>query len=232
MTMKISDDSRPIPNAAPVEREIEWRENNIWVHAHAVAQQSYSETEFRRIEHTIAGDNSASQSLDRQEIYELAATLIVDSWQREETADNGPEQKQLSDVANELERILSQIDEFDPNHKAGRWLADAANECSVPLWQIGSFLSSGRKVRDLLKHAASRIPKRKSGRSLLAGQGVLCLARYWHDKTGQSALTENDRRGFEHFEEFAVAIIEPLRCAGVSVDVPTRHQVRTVLEAK
>ena len=229
MTEKISQDSQPIPSAAALEREIDWQENNVWVHARAVAQQSYGEIEFQRIEHSLSCDNSAGPSLDRQELYELAARLIAESWRRDDEASYAPEQEQLSDVADALNQVLDKIETLDPNCESGRWLADTAKECSVPLRQIDSFLSSGRKIRDLFECAASRIPKRQGGRSRLAGQGVLCLAKYWHDKTGQSALTQNDRRGFEHFEEFAAAIVEPLRRAGINVPVPTNHQVRTVL---
>ena len=213
---------------APTQSKPDWRENNRWVEARAKADCLYDEAAFQRIEASIPHDALADKSRDRQEVREMAAALIVDSWKRKELANKNPEQEQLEKIAEGLDAVLSEIDKISPGVGPGRWLTKAARESSIPLRQVGEFLSKGRNVHALLKCAADHIPKRNRGPKMLARRAVKRLAKFWHDKTGRSVRSGK----FELFQKFSNAIVEPLRNAGFEVPYPTEHEVRLVLKSK
>jgi hypothetical protein len=221
---------RPAANITEVltPHEPAWRENNRWVEARAKADCLYDEAAFQRIEASIPHDALADKSRDRKEFREMAAALIVDSWKRQEVANKNPEQEQLEKIAEVLDAVLSEIDKISPSVGPGRWLTKAARESSIPLRQVGEFLSKGRNVHALLKCAADHIPKRNRGPKMLARRSVKRLAKFWHDKTGRSVRSGK----FELFQKFSDAIVEPLRNAGFDVRYPTEHEVRLVLESK
>lgn len=218
------------PRSGPVENFIE---RNNWVDAREAATLCYDETAYLRIEASIPCGSSQRPARLRPEFSELGAALIVDSWRREESENDEAQRNELQTIGSHLDAALTRLETFEFSLSgAGQRLADATRKSTVRRHEMPTLVSTVRVLRDHCARAAENIPELKSGPKPLARPSVVRLLAFWRQQTGRSAFTENPDGGFERFEKFAAAIIEPLQKAGFDVPVPSFHEAREAWRAR